>query len=234
MISVVICSVNKNLALQVKRNIDQTIGVRWQLVLLDNNVLKKSIAEIYNIGAAQAEFEIICFVHEDVLFRTQDWGKLIVHYFSMDVDLALVGVAGSTYKSRAFSGWSTGISSFDCSNVLHINKSGQEERLYSNPFSSKALQNTVTLDGVFICAKKECWQKHQFDEGIKGFHLYDIDFSVRNAKSGKVAVTYEIDLVHLTEGGNFGDEWLNNTIAWHNKFKDQLPIAINRKKDSEK
>ena len=139
MISVVICSVNKNLALQVKRNIDQTIGVEWQLILLDNEVLKKSITEVYNLGAAQAKFETICFVHEDVLFRTGEWGKRIIDYFNDDKDLSLVGVAGSMYKSRTFSGWSTGISSFDCSNVLHINKLGQEEKLYSNPLSSKKI-----------------------------------------------------------------------------------------------
>ena len=227
MISVVICSVNKNLALQVKRNIDQTIGVEWQLILLDNEVLKKSITEVYNLGAAQAKFETICFVHEDVLFRTGEWGKRIIDYFNDDKDLSLVGVAGSMYKSRTFSGWSTGISSFDCSNVLHINKLGQEEKLYSNPLSSKKLQPTVTLDGVFICARKECWQKNPFDESIKGFHLYDIDFSFRNFMSGKVAVTFEIDLVHITEGGNFGDEWVNNTIEWHKSFACQLPKSIN-------
>lgn len=227
MISVVICSVNKDLALQVKRNIDHTIGVEWQLILLDNNVLKKSITAVYNLGAAQANFETICFVHEDVLFRTHDWGKRILSYFDNDKVLSLVGVAGSIYKSRVFSGWSTGISSFDCSNVLHINKAGQEEKLYSNPYSSKSLQNTVTVDGVFICARKECWQRNPFDEGIEGFHLYDIDFSFRNFMSGKVAVTFEIDLVHITEGGNFGDDWVNNTIEWHKRFESQLPQSLN-------
>ena len=94
MMSVVICSVNKNLALQVKRNIDQTIGVEWQLILLDNGVLKKSITEVYNLGAAQAKFDTLCFVHEDVLFRTKDWGRRIIDYFDHDKDLSLVGVAG--------------------------------------------------------------------------------------------------------------------------------------------
>ena len=223
MISVVVCSVNRNLALQVKRNIDETIGVECEVILIDNTIEKKGITQVYNTGASQAKFDIICFVHEDVLFKTMNWGNKIIQYFQNDARLSLVGVAGSRYKSKTLSGWSTGIRRYDCSNVLHINASGKEEKLYANPFSSAALEYTVTLDGVFICARKKSWKKNPFSEELKGFHLYDIDFSFRNAQEAKVAVTYEIDLVHLTEGGNFGDHWLDNTIQWHRSLSQQLP-----------
>jgi hypothetical protein len=225
MISVVVCSVNRNLALQIKRNIDETIGVEYELIIIDNNTANKGITQVYNDGASRAKFEIICFVHEDVLFRTHDWGKKIAGYYDQHPQLSLIGVAGSRYKSRTLSGWSTGLRQFDCSNVLHINASGGEQKLYANPFSSPDIEFTVTLDGVFICARKQSWKQISFDNNLKGFHLYDIDFSCRHAQVSKVAVTFEIDLVHLTEGGNFGDAWVNNTIEWHSAFKQQLPLS---------
>lgn len=224
MISVVICSVNQALAAQVKRNIDTTIGVPWELILLDNSVLKKGITEVYNIGAARSNFDILCFVHEDVLFRTRDWGKKIVGYFEGDEKLGAVGVAGAKYKSKTPSGWSTGIAGLDCCNILHIDKTGAEQRLYANPAAAATLDYCVTLDGVFICVRKDVWQKTRFDEEhLKGFHLYDIDFSFRVAMNHKVAVTFEIDITHLTEGGDFGNSWLNYTILWHEIFFRQLP-----------
>src|ERR1700750_840709 len=110
MISVVICSANKTLAEQIKQNISETIGVPWQLVLIDNTQLNKGICHVYNLGASQAQYDIICFVHEDVLFQTSSWGAAIASYFRDDAQLGLVGIAGGRYKSQTLSGWWTGIS----------------------------------------------------------------------------------------------------------------------------
>ncbi len=50
------------------------------------------------MGASQAKFNIICFLHEDVLFRSQNWGLTLVSLFADHPDLGLVGLAGSKYK----------------------------------------------------------------------------------------------------------------------------------------
>jgi hypothetical protein len=150
-----------------------------------------------------------------------------VGYFDRDPALGAIGVAGAKYKSRTLSGWSTGIAGLDCCNILHIGKNGQEQRIYSNPASVSGFDYTVTLDGVFICVRKEVWRQVKFDEEhLKGFHLYDIDFSFRISLTYKVAVTFEIDITHLTEGGDFGNAWLNYTILWHDLFNDRLPRCI--------
>lgn len=227
MISVVVCSVNRNLALQVSRNIDETIGVPFEMIVIDNTSNPRSITQVYNDGARKAKFNIISFVHEDVLFKTENWGRIVVSYFENDKSLSLLGVAGGRYKSRTYSGWASGFKQFDCINVLHIDKNGRQERFYSNPTGSDIV-DTVTLDGVFICATREAWLSTPFDENIEGFHLYDIDFSFRNHLQRRVAVTFAIDLVHITEGGNFGDEWISNTIKWHNAFRDHLPAAVDK------
>ena len=63
MISVIICSINKNFAQQVQDNIAATIGVVWEPIIIDNTVSPKSITAVYNLGAAKAQYEILCFVH---------------------------------------------------------------------------------------------------------------------------------------------------------------------------
>jgi hypothetical protein len=201
--------------------------VPWELILVDNTILKKGITEVYNTGAAQAKYDILCFVHEDVLFRTNDWGRKIAGYFENDADLGLVGVAGSKYKSRAYSGWFTGLAEMDCSNIFHMDRQQNEQRIYSNPDGATSLVSTVTTDGVFICTSKRAWKEVRFnDQLLKGFHLYDIDFSFSVSMKYKVAVTYEIDIVHLTTGGDFGNVWIDETIKWHNIHFPYLPKSI--------
>jgi hypothetical protein len=216
------------LASQVKRNIDNTIGTEWELILVDNTIMKKGICEVYNEGAEKSKYNIICFVHEDVLFETKNWGRIVQDYFANDKTLKVVGIAGAKYKSNTPSGWSTGIRSLDCCSIFHVNKEGKREKIYSNPNPAEKLQPTITIDGVFMCTTKQSWMETKFNNQLlRGFHLYDLDFSIRNSVKGKVAVSFEIDLVHLTEGGDFGDNWVNETLLWHRANERELPAATN-------
>ena len=225
MISVIICSINKGLAQQVQKNIAATIGVVWEFIVIENTVSPKSLTEVYNVGASKAKYDVLLFVHEDVLFQTENWGKKLLDYFEKDNSLGLIGIAGSKYKSSVPSGWFSGIEALDCCNILHVDSNDQKLPMYFNPAPGSPTQDVVVLDGVLLCCKKNVWQQVKFDETLlKGFHLYDIDFSFRVAQKFKVSVSFEIDLIHLTEGGNFGDEWVNNTLLWHSEKQSSLPF----------
>ena len=225
MISVIICSINKGLAQQVQKNIAATIGVVWESIVIENTVSPKSLTEVYNVGASKAKYDVLLFVHEDVLFQTENWGKKLLDYFEKDNSLGLIGIAGSKYKSSVPSGWFSGIEALDCCNILHVDSNDQKLPMYFNPAPGTRTQDVVVLDGVLLCCKKNVWQQVKFDETLlKGFHLYDIDFSFRVAQKFKVIVSFEIDLIHLTEGGNFGDEWVNNTLLWHSEKQSSLPF----------
>jgi hypothetical protein len=226
MISVVICSVNQELAQQVKSNIDKTIGVAWEAIVIDNRSPSRGITEVYNEGARRSRFSIICFVHEDVTFQTPQWGRTLQGYFEGDARLGMVGVAGSKYKSRTPSGWMTRVDTFDRCNIFHLNNRGQLERLLFGQSPPGGLEDVVVLDGVFLCARKEVITRIPFDqESLQGFHLYDIDISYRVSQQYRVAVSYGIDLVHYTEGGDFGNKWVEQTLRWHRKYEDQLPTG---------
>ena len=225
MISVIICSINNDLAQQVQKNITDTIGVVWEFIVIENMVSPKSLTEVYNVGASKAKYDVLLFVHEDVLFQTENWGKKLLDYFEKDNSLGLIGIAGSKYKSSVPSGWFSGIEALDCCNILHVDSNDQKLPMYFNPAPGTRTQYVVVLDGVLLCCKKNVWQQVKFDETLlKGFHLYDIDFSFRVAQKFKVIVSFEIDLIHLTEGGNFGDEWVNNTLLWHSEKQSSLPF----------
>ena len=225
MISVIICSINKVLAQQVQKNIAATIGVVWEFIVIENMVSPKSLTEVYNVGASKSKSDVLLFVHEDVLFQTNNWGQKLLDYFEKDNSLGLIGIAGSKYKSSVPSGWFSGIEALDCCNILHVDINNQKLPMYFNPLPGSLAQDVVVLDGVLLCCKKNVWQQVKFDEILlKGFHLYDIDFSFRVAQKFKVIVSFEIDLVHLTEGGSFGDEWVNNTLLWYSKKQSLLPF----------
>jgi len=227
MISVIICSINKDFAAQVKSNIEETIGVPWEPIIIDNAINSLPITKVYNLGAEKASYDILCFVHEDVLFKTKDWGAKILHYFDSDKQLGLVGVGGSKYKSKTPSGWFCGIKELDCCNITHIDKAGNVEVLFMNPQPEKILQPVVTVDGVFMCCPKDVWLITKFDEVLlTDFHLYDIDFSLRVSEKYKSIITFEIDILHIVKGNHYGNKWLESTLLWHKHFVERLPSAV--------
>ncbi len=222
MISVLICSADNSLLNQVKTNIEETIGVEHEILFFDN-LEKKGICEVYNSLAARAKFSYLCFVHEDILFQTLNWGLLLADIFSKNPAIGVVGVAGSKYKSKCFSGWYSGIPGFDCANILHRYSYG-DEAIYLQPNKENVLEEVVCLDGVFICSRKEVWQQSKFNEAdLKGFHFYDIDFSLRASRICKIAVTYDVNIIHITKGGDFGDNWVTTAIGYHIRFGKMLP-----------
>ncbi len=223
MISVIVCSVRPELSRQLQRNIQETIGVENELLVRDNRKNGKGICAVYNELAAQASFEQLCFVHEDVIFKTESWGRKISGLLSGGWDV--LGVAGAKYKSAYFSGWYTGQKAFDCAHVTH-QYPGSTEKIWLQP-GTEILEQVVCLDGVFICCRKKVWEEVRFDEQhLKGFHFYDVDFSLRAAYGHKVGVCLDIDLVHITgSGGDFGNVWVETAIAYHRRMKRSLPFT---------
>jgi len=197
--------------------------VQFELLIWDNRLEQKGLCEVYNKLAATAQFEYIVFLHEDITIETGNWGQHLISIFESKPNAGAVGVAGSKYKSAAFSGWFTGVKEFDCCNILHRYSYG-DELLLMKPDETKILEDVICLDGVFICCRKKSFESVKFDEvNLKGFHFYDIDFSLRLAQRETVLVTYKIDLIHITTGGDFGDSWVKTAIDYHRFARDMLP-----------
>lgn len=226
MLSIVICSGYPHFLAQLKENLASTIGVPYELLVWDNSKqTKKSLCEAYNLLAAQSQYPLLCILHDDILFETMNWGRQLVNIFSQNEDIGVVGLAGGKYKSRLFSGWYCGHSSLDCMNITH-RTNGHDDSLYLPADNKQPYQEVISIDGVFMACRKEIWERTRFDENsLKGFHYYDIDFSLRASWLAKVVVWMDVRVVHLSSG-KYGDEWVKATIAYHEKRKEQLPKGV--------
>jgi hypothetical protein len=223
MLSLIICSINPGHLEQVTESITASIGVEFELLVWDNREQGQGLCEIYNKLATKARFPFICFLHEDILFESPDWGSLLVKLFANDPEVGVIGVAGSKYKSRMYSGWYTGVAGLDSYYITH-RTNGEDHTMVQPKDEGETAHEVVCIDGVLMACRKSIWEKVKFDEQLlKGFHFYDIDFSLRSAVFCKVVVTTAIHLVHITTGGDYGDRWIDAAILYHQKYRHALP-----------
>lgn len=230
MISVIICSARaKDLEL-VSENIKETIGVPYEIIGYDNSAGEKGICEVYNKGTRRAKYDILCFMHEDVEFRSTDWGSKVASLFIDNPECGLIGIAGGGYKSLTPSGWYNyhlqENGGFHANLIQGFRHTGApEEQAYKNP-DEFALSRVACIDGCWMCTRKSVAQKYPFDETLlKGFHGYDLDFSLSVNQRFQVIVTYEILLHHFSEG-NFNKEWADEVMKVHKKWAHVLPVNV--------
>ncbi len=225
MISIIIASINAEFLKNVSQNISDTIGVDFEIISFDNSKGEKGLCEIYNMGIAKAKNNLLCFMHEDVEFKTKDWGLKVKSFFEEHQDAGLLGIAGSKYKAAAPSGWHVESLKAERSNIIQKFKFNDKSEHHHqiNP-DHLTIEKVAVLDGVWLCTTKKVLSKFKFDEStFKKFHGYDIDLSIQIGSEYKVFVTYEILLRHFSEG-NFNKEWLLETIKLHKKWTGKLPI----------
>lgn len=229
MISIIIASVDPNLLSEIKINIDKTIGVSYEVIAFENKISPKGLGEIYNLGASRAQFDIVCFVHEDVRFETRNWGRCVLNAFRNNERLGLLGVAGCRYKTLAPSSWFC----FEGYDYLHHISVIQEFKYESNrlpldhtlAYEKSAQVPVVCLDGVLLISKKSIILEYGFDEKLlSGFHGYDLDISLAIGKNYQVVATTEFAITHFSEG-KYDQSWLDAAMAVHRKWKHTFPRA---------
>ncbi|RZL41558.1 MAG: hypothetical protein EOP00_24630 [Pedobacter sp.] len=226
MISIVIASVNENHLADIKTNIAATIGVAYEIIDFENNEGKVGLCELYNRGASQAKFSIICYMHEDIKISTYDWGKTIVNAFDKNENLGIIGIAGGVYKAISPSGWHSVSEITERSHIIQQFKFSDQEDLHHNinPYQEEAAL-IACVDGVWFCTLKEIVKAHPFDDKLfKGFHGYDIDFSLQVGQKYEITVRYDILITHFSEG-NFNLTWVGEILKLHQKWNRSLPIS---------
>lgn len=227
MISVIISSVNKDYLKKVSENIADTIGVPFEIIAIENREDPRGICEVYNRGIQQAKYNMLCFAHEDITFKTNNWGSMVLQLFADHPDYGLFGVAGSDYKSLAPSGWNGSGTDTDYSNIIQNFKfQDKKDFHYYKNYDNKKIAQVVCIDGVWFCAPKKIAEEVMFDEDVfKGFHAYDLDFSFAVARKYKVGVTFDILIDHFSEG-NFDRTWLEEILKFHKKWNHHLPVNL--------
>ena len=186
----------------------------------------KSLTEVYNEIISESENDIIVLCHDDIYFETNSWGNKILKHFNKS-DYGILGVAGSTYLPSSGQWWSDRRKMVGIVNHEHEGKKWESK--YSDNQGDK-IKETVIVDGLFIIIHKQRIVQN-FDENVKGFHMYDVDFTFRNYSSGvKVGVITNIRVTHKSIGVT-NEEWEKNRIEFSEKFKNELPVKIQKTKE---
>lgn len=205
-----------------KNHLIRSCGIYKPEILHIENNGEYSLTEVYNKLLDKATNDIVVLCHDDIYFDTIDWGRRLLKHFDK-TDYGIIGVAGSTDLSENGVWWD------DKSKMYGIVNHEQNGKKWTSKYSED-LRNKITpscvVDGVFISLSKSRIRE-RFDEDIKGFHFYDIDFSISNSIKGvKIGVLYNIRLTHKSIGMT-NDDWEYNRKFFVNKRSDILPYKIN-------
>jgi hypothetical protein len=223
MLSIIICSRRNEIDSNLFENIKKSIGCDYELIVIDNSKNQKSIFDAYNLGIEKSKGEFLCFMHDDILVHTNNWGNILELLFNSDANLGLIGVAGAKIKSKIPSAW------WDCPHdqkAVNMIQHFSKERIVNWNYGFEQGNNVevVTIDGVFMAMRKN--EHIQFDTKMKGFHNYDLNISLEHKKNNyKIIVTNEILIEHFSLG-NLDENWLLSTLKAHKIYTNYLPISI--------
>lgn len=225
MLSIIISTYKSDFLETLKNSIAETIDVIYEIIAIENKGTY-GICEAYNLGAERSMFPYLCFVHEDILFKTKNWSSRLINQFEVDIQTGLIGVAGTTYKSLSPGGWNNEQKETNRIQILQHYKNDGDPR-YDNSIQ-KDFEQVVCIDGVFLFTKRSIWLENKFDENtFKDFHCYDLDFSLSINRNYKVYVTNQVLLEHYSSG-SLNEKWVTETIKLSKKWSKALPAATSK------
>ena len=222
MLSIIVCSRNSRLDESFINNIYNTVGVEYELICIDNSKNTYSIFSAYNEGEQKCKFSYLCFVHEDVFFHTQDWGKNIIQHLQHP-NTGIIGLAGGDLAPIVPASW---WALNPTESIIQSDQTGEKATEY-NCFPENYKHTTrsvVLLDGVLLCMKRVLFEKIKFDETLGGFHGYDYDISIQSIVAGYYNyVIFYVSIEHISKG-NMNAVYYRNLIKVFKKWEKQLPL----------
>lgn len=161
----------------------------------------RSLAQGYNRGLAQAKNDVLVFSHDDVEIVSPDFiARLMAGLELHDI----VGIAGaSEIKGGAwlFSGYPHVFGQ-----IAMRDGAGLAVTCYGVPSSTTG--GLLALDGVLFATRRDIAMRIGFDEqNFDGWHLYDLDFTLRAARAGLDCASCNDILVLHASRGNYDTEW---------------------------
>ena len=167
---------------------------------------------------------VIVFVHDDIEFLRNGWGKEILRLFNENKDYGIIGVAGSAEFDSNAAWWNY---KNIYGQVLHRNE-GKSWLTAFSPLLEKDLEEVAVIDGLFMAVHKARISKN-FDRELEGFDMYDISMCLDNFIDGKckIGVTTNIRIAHNSVG-KLKDSWYKNRDIVNKKFEKYYPIKVKK------
>ena len=162
MISLIICSRNQDVSQRLRENIADTIGVEYELLVIDNSKNQYSIFTAYNEDVQRSKGDILCFMHEDILYHTSGWGDYVIRHFADDKGMGMIGVVGGHYLQDAPLTWFDIYMEPEGQVIQHF----QDKETENVVFTRKGVATKVevaTVDGLWFCIRKSLFKRIKFD-----------------------------------------------------------------------
>tara|TARA_S200002703_G_scaffold29007_1_gene24858 strand:- start:12634 stop:13350 length:717 start_codon:yes stop_codon:yes gene_type:complete len=184
-------------------------------IIHENN--KKGLCEIYNQYITD-EWDCVIFAHDDVYIDSCNFVEKIYDGFRYD-RFDVCGLAGgSNLKIQKPLLWHLMTTRETQSGVV---SHGTKSKYLPSVFGHIG-KKTVLLDGLFLALQpKTLIEKNvKFDENIKGFHHYDLKFSVDCFQAGLILGTVPIHVIHNSPGlGDFTKDFRDSEEYFYNELK---------------
>ncbi|NLI71962.1 MAG: hypothetical protein GX361_04440 [Bacteroidales bacterium] len=224
MLSIIVCS-NKDDEYfhNFTANLQDTVGVPFEVIRIDNSKNKHSIFSAYNLGASRSTMPYLCFVHEDVKFHTKNWGNKLITHLSVP-KTGIVGIAGCTALTRIPTPWTWNPSFINI--IQSNNNSNKSKKTAKFPKNTnRTRESIVMLDGVFLCMRKDLFGTIKFDEIIfDDFHAYDFDICIQSHVQGYNNYMANDILIEHFSRGNRDYTYYNNLLKVYKKWEKHLPL----------
>jgi len=229
MISIIICSRHSDIPQSLKDNIQKTIGVESELIVIDNSLNRHSIFSAYNEGVYRSKYPYLCFAHEDILFRTENWGMNIVKHFE-DTTIGLIGMAGTHFLPKVPTYWTH--SPFISEHNLTNDKGQIIECIKLDFFKERNILDVVACDGFCLFIRKELFETDiiKFDDkNYTGFHYYDMDICMQVLTNHfRVCICNDVLVEHFWSDSYSKpslDSFYKSQNIFFDKWKEHFPIS---------
>lgn len=210
----------------ISDHIHDTIGLYYkdyEIIELENHNALFSLTHAYNMGLRLSLSDYVVFIHNDIEFLENGWGRKIVNYLDK-YEYGILGIAGTTDLSDG-KWWESQKDMIG--SVKHQRGAAKWWTNYSPPH--KEPSDAVVVDGLFIAVNKQRI-KHEFDDKLfDGFHFYDIDFCLANfLEDVKVGVVHDIPVIHYSIGQT-NSEWDTKKFFIEQKYNGKFPLTVTPK-----
>ena len=209
---------------RLEQNINQTIGIDYEIILINNSHNEYSIFSAYNLGIKKAKGDILCFMHEDILFHTNNWGEIVSSILE-DSSIGMLGVFGSKLLVSNVSWWLSGYGVGEYIQGLN-NKTGYCFKKEGCEID-EVCEDVALVDGFWFCMPRCCFDQIRFDDLFySGFHCYDLDISMQTHNIGKrVVVTTRILIEHQSMGA-LNSVYYSQLELFSQKWRTSLPLFV--------
>lgn len=222
MISLIICSRSPECPKDLNIHIHDTIGdIPYEIVWINNSHNERNMCQAYNYGTLMAKYDYLCFMHEDILFHTKDWGKIAINSMS-DSTVGMLGVQGCVYYCESTTYWTKSL--FRKAHIVQC-RNGKKEKVFEEDYPCG--NDVVAIDGLWMFTRKKYFKNglKWDEEHFHNFHMYDMDISLQMIQHGyKIRILENLWIEHMS-WGNFNKAFYDDNLIFHEKWDSFLPVS---------